>query len=280
MNETHFPAMGTTFHAVVPDGESARDARLLVEEAEQRFSRFLPDSELSRINAAATSRPSRDFADVLALAQVARERTRGLVDIGVGGLVTAWGYDRSFDRITGTERRAPIATAPVDWAFDGTTLTKGEGVLLDLGGLVKGWVCDRVVEKGVATVLSGGGDLRSADPGCVVRVRDPWGEDAAVIPLGIGGLATSSVTRRTWMVGDDPAHHLIDPRSGSPSDSPVLQATAIADTAANAEAGAKAILLLGQEGLAWASEQRWIRAALVVWHDGSAYGTTSLELAS
>ncbi len=66
----------------------------------------------------------------------------------------------------------------------------------------------------------------------------------------------------------------------SPTESPVLSATAITATAVEAEAAAKTILLRGADGLAWADRQSWISAALVVWNDGTVYSTTRLEIAA
>ena len=72
--------------------------------------------------------------------------------------------------------------------------------------------------------------------------------------------------------------HVIDPRTLEPVESPVLSASVLAETAVDAEAGAKAVLLHGEEGLGWAESTEWITAALVVWHDGSVYATRGLEL--
>ena len=55
----------------------------------------------------------------------------------------------------------------------------------------------------------------------------------------------------------------------------MLSATVVADTAVEAEAGAKAVLLHGVDGLAWADDQPWIRSAIVVWDGGSVYGTAA-----
>ena len=95
----------------------------------------------------------------------------------------------------------------------------------------------------------------------------------AEVGVGVGALATSSTARRAWTVAGHRVSHLIDPRTGDPVQSPVVSATVTAATALEAEAGAKAVLLMGTEGLAWADGQSWIRSALVEWHDGSAFAT-------
>jgi thiamine biosynthesis lipoprotein len=132
----------------------------------------------------------------------------------------------------------------------------------------------------MAGVVSAGGDLRSVDPGTTVSVIDPWGATAVRIRLGAGGLATSSTTRRRWKAGSREVSHLIDPRSMEPVTTPILSATVVAASAADAEVGAKTVLLRGEDGLAWAAEADWIDAAVVVWHDGSVYATPGIEVAA
>jgi thiamine biosynthesis lipoprotein ApbE len=65
-----------------------------------------------------------------------------------------------------------------------------------------------------------------------------------------------------------------------PVTTPILSATVVADSAADAEGGAKAVLLHGVDGLAWAEDTGWIESAVVVWHDGSVYATPGTEVAA
>ena len=115
------------------------------------------------------------------------------------------------------------------------------------------WACDRAVDDGQSLIVNAGGDVRSASPEAAVDVMSPWGHCVARIPLGVGALATSSTARRRWKTSGGEAQYLIDPRTLAPSLSPIVSATVITDTAVEAEAGAKAILLHGVDGLAWAS---------------------------
>jgi thiamine biosynthesis lipoprotein len=282
MLQQRFRAMGTEVVATADLASGLDEVRALFAEVEDCCSRFRPESELSRANAngAGAVRVSPLLGEVLAAASRARALTGGLADAAVGGAVRAWGYDRTFAEVGG------LAAAPLGrfemaaWEIDQRTLRRSPGTLLDLGGTAKGWTCDRAVEAGLALVVSAGGDVRSADPRTTVEVRGIEDRTAARLQLGVGALATSSTLRRRWAVGDSLAHHIIDPRTLAPAVSPVLSATALAGTAAEAEAGAKAILLLGEEGLAWADAQTWLRGALVVWHDGSVFATTKTEVAA
>ncbi len=277
MSHTSFVAMGTTVE--VWGGDSR--VRPWFETVEGICSRFRTDSELTAINGAGpgTVQVSALMLDVLRAAAKAREITAGFVDIAVEPALTAWGYDRTFEHVGGlSSEPAPIAAGR--WRVDGSSLTLAPGTRLDLGGIAKGWTSDRAVEAGMATVVSAGGDLRSSDDRTVVDLADPWGTTIARVAVGVGALATSSVTRRRWKAGRLHANHIIDPRTMSPVVSPVLSATVVAESAVDAEAGAKAVLIHGADGLAWADEQDWVRSAVVVWDDGAVYATHGAEMAA
>ena len=278
-----FPAMGTHVDVWAPteDGwELSRDSFAAMEGV---LSRFRPDSELSRMNRDPRPgvRVSPLLGSVLEAAARVRDLTGDLVDIAVGGPVAAWGYDRTFAEVG--DRSDPAVCSPDrDWNYEPSTRTvaRAAGVVLDFGGVGKGWTADWVVEAGLATVVAAGGDIRSIDPDTVVPVDVGDGVIGARVVLGIGALATSSTLRRSWKVAGRQVSHLIDPRTGAPVESPVVTATALAASAVEAEAAAKAVLILGEDGLAWAAERPWVKAAMVVWNDGSIYSTRGLEIAA
>ncbi|CAN5820940.1 FAD:protein FMN transferase [soil metagenome] len=281
MKQGSFQAMGTTVEAWFDAVDRTAALARWFERVEGRCSRFRPDNELSRINRdpALESRTSAMMWQVLSAADRARTLTEGLVDIGVGSAVASWGYDRTFAGVT------DIASPRRQFDVGGWSLSPGDraiqrqsGTALDLGGIAKGWACDRAVETGLARVVSAGGDIRSADPGTVTTVMDNRDGISARVHVGVGALATSSTTRRRWRVGGREVSHLVDPRTMKPVETPVLSATVVASTAVEAEVGAKAVLIKGAGGLAWADTTDWIRSALVLWHDGSVFATTGTEL--
>jgi thiamine biosynthesis lipoprotein len=212
------------------------------------------------------------MSEVLRAGDRSRALSDGVVDIGVGAAVSAWGYDRTFSDVLDLENR-PDTPGSGGWSVRGSRLSLDPGTKIDLGGVAKGWACDAAVERRLATVVSAGGDMRSADPETEARVLDPWGETVAYFRLGVGALATSSALGRIWEVEGKPVSHLIDPRTMAPTDSPVVSASVTARTAVDAETGAKTVLILGAEGLRWADEQDWIEGALVVWANGAVYST-------
>lgn len=276
-----FDAMGTVIEVWGSEDQRAQ-VEAWFELVESTASRFRPESELSAINGGpggTSTLLSEVLADALHAADRARQITSGLVDIGVGGAVDAWGYNRTFREVSDLEQ-APDPVRAGDWEIRGRHLWRSPGLRLDLGGIAKGWTCDQAVERELATVVSAGGDLRSADPETVASVTDDDGNVVVKVHVGNGALASSSIGKRRWRVAGSEVSHIIDPRTMRPVHTPVRGATVQAGTAVDAEAGAKAVLLLGEDGLAWASRQTWIDAALVIWDDGSIYGTPGLKVAA
>lgn len=263
-----FRAMGTRIEVLADGSEDpARLADGVVrvqdtfERLERRCSRFRADSELTQVNRRA-GRPTRlspELAELVSLALAAARRTEGRFDPTVLDAVVAAGYDRDFDEVLAGARGALRPPRPCGrWRevrLEGDVLELPAGVGLDLGGLAKGRAADLAAEaalrNGLRWVLvNAGGDLRLVgEPpagGISVGVEDPEDPSAEALRLQLlsGALATSSITRRAWGPG---LHHLIDPRTGTPAATGVLQATVWAPTCAEAEIAAKDALLRGEE---------------------------------
>ena len=138
----------------------------------------------------------------------------------------------------------------------GDRLTLPEAVGLDLGGIAKGWTADRAGKAISALVpwgiVDAGGDISAVGDlpsgGVEIGVEHPFDAGVEVLRLAFteGALATSSTVRRSW--GPN-LHHLIDPRTGLPADTDVVQATVWANTCVDAEVHAKVALLRGVEAL-------------------------------
>jgi thiamine biosynthesis lipoprotein len=259
-----FPAMGGEVHSVVVGGDAgtADYVETRVAELEARWSRFRPDSELSRLNAAAgrTVVVSRDTFLAVERAVAAWHATGGRFDPTVLPALVALGYDDDLpavrargDRAPGPRRPAPgCAGITLDAIVGAVTLPVGTA--LDLGGIGKGLAADLVVEELVAAGAAGacvnvGGDLRvqgrSPDGGGWTVAVD--GAPGTVLGLAAGGIATSSAARRHWTAGGTGRHHLVDPATGSSAPSPWRAVTVVAGTAAAAEVLTKAAWVAGPD---------------------------------
>lgn len=246
----HFEALGTNcslFAVGQPHGRLL-EGEFWVRRMGARLTRFSPDSELSKLNASAGQwiEISGDLERVLRAALHADQLSSGLVNVAVLPSMLAVGYTRPLSE------GATVATldgvGPLPRLTDVLEIREGEarvepGSGIDLGGIAKGWMADRLCKLlGPNAVANLGGDLRAAGPG-------PRGEGW---PVGLGGVtlmlrdqgaATSSVRRRRW--GD--VHHLIDPRSGLPAKTGLEEVSVVASSGFAAEVIAKTALLLGPE---------------------------------
>jgi thiamine biosynthesis lipoprotein len=252
--------MGSDVHIMVVDGppDAIDRARRAIADLERRWSRFLPDSEISALNAAngAATRVSAATALLLQLAVKGWALTAGRFDPTVLDALEAAGYDRSFERLddmpSGVGVRPPQAApgcqgVQVDTETGRVRLPRG--VRIDPGGIGKGLAADLLAamldtDGAHGALINIGGDLRvSGAPG----PDSTWNIDVDGTDLRLrlrdAGVATSSSLRRTWRRDGRTRHHLIDPVTGEPSTTRFTTATAVAATAWRAEILAKATVL-------------------------------------
>ena len=289
-----FRAMGCDMLAVSagPDDQAAPELELVpgwFEDWEQALSRFRLDSELSRLNRTVDQHVpvSRTLWEVYQAALWADRFTGGLVRPTVGGAVIHAGYDQSFDLLSRHQAAGAALLDPVLDPFlvivadeQSRTICLPPGVQLDFGGVAKGWAADQATKRlaplGPA-LMDAGGDI--AISGCLpggelweVAVEDPShpGQDLLSLHLPGCGVATSGKNRRNWTQNGLLRHHIIDPRTGLSAESDVVTATVVAPTVLEAEAAAKALLILGSEaGMAWLEAHSFL-AGLLILEDGKA----------
>lgn len=258
MNVRSFRAMGCD---VVVGGASRSECdcvEALFAERERRFSRFDPSSELCSINRSRSGSVtvSAAFAEMLELALQAAADTQGMVVPTLGRAVAMAGYDRDFPEVaddepaTSGEQRGDPRPADVDrWReirVRGCIVHRPPGLVLDLNGVVKGRTVDDALGLlGSACFVSAGGDLAVSG---AIDVGLPGGDAIRVVS---GGLATSSTSRRRWRRDGSWQHHLIDPRTSLPSDSPWSDVTVSGSSCRSADVAAKAAFLRGEEGPGW-----------------------------
>jgi thiamine biosynthesis lipoprotein len=246
----HFEALGTNcgiFGVGLPCG-SLLEGEFWVRRMGARLTRFSEQSELSRLNAS-TGRwceISTELECLLRESLRAFELSSGLVNIAVLPSMVAIGYTRPLsERSPGgvLERARPLPPLPEVLTIRRGSARLGHGAGLDLGGVAKGWMADRLVGMlGANSLANLGGDLMAAGAG---PRGDGWPVSVAGVTLLLRdqGAATSSVRRRRWA----DAHHLIDPRTGLPSNSGLEEVSVVASTGSEAEVIAKTALLAGRD---------------------------------
>jgi thiamine biosynthesis lipoprotein len=133
----------------------------------------------------------------------------------------------------------------------GNLLKRPHGVQLDLNGVVKGQTVDDALALiGGAGFVAAGGDYAGRGS---FNVALPKG---GAIRVTHGGLATSGKTKRRWLRAGVWQHHLIDPRTGRPAETPWEEVTVSAATCLQADVAAKAAFLLGNGGPEWLDRRR------------------------
>jgi len=247
----HFEALGTScsLFAVGASRGALLEAESYVRRLGSRLTRFSPDSELSHFNASAGRwlDVSPELESLLRESMRAYEASFGLVNVAVLQSMEAAGYTRplSEGRPVATELRVhPVPPLPDVLAVRPGAARLETGAGVDLGGIAKGWMADRVVDfLGPNALANLGGDLSAAGSG-PADAGWPVGLGGATVLLRAQGAATSSVRLRRW---SDQHHHLIDPRTGLPARTGLEEVSVVATSGAEAEVVAKTALLVGPE---------------------------------
>jgi thiamine biosynthesis lipoprotein len=264
---------------------AARDVLL---EAHARFTRFDRGSELSWLNADPRERVpvSAELAELLAAIWTAGWYSGGLVDGTLAGPLEEAGYVADLGAslplhealALAPPRRPARPDARRGWSQVEASPTAGwvrrpPGLRVDGGGLVKGLLADRLAAElaGFASFgIDCAGDLRvggAAGLERIVHVESPFdGSRLHRLDVRDAGIATSGIGRRSWLDADGrPAHHLLDPSTGRPAFTGIVQVTALAPTAFEAELRAKTALLGGPATAAG----RLRDGGVIVFDDGS-----------
>ena len=299
------PTMGTRwsalFHAPAATGPGPihRALSKAVETVDAQMSTWRPDSDLMRVNRAPVGKwlavPA-ELMEVLAKGLEIGRLSGGAFDIGMGDLVTAWGFgpqepDAQAMRATLGRARAP-AHEVLELDCSAPRIRKRAPVTLDLSGIAKGYAVDRMMATlgrfGVEDALVGlDGEMRA----CGLRPDGrPWTvaverpDYEARAPLSIVELADCAVATsgdyRHWVdIGARRLSHTMDPARGGPlTDSPA-SVTVLAESCMEADAWATALMVCGQRKGAALAKERGV-TALFIARDGSGLRQTHVGWAA
>lgn len=265
-----FPLCGTmatvTVWGLADDGatRALAAARRACERYEALLTRFRADSDIGRLNAARGERVpiSSETFEVLSCAMRFCDLSDGVFDITTAPLSALWDFEHMLipdaerleeaARHVGWRRLALGHDATGSWAC-----LADARAAVDVGGMAKGWMADRVGELlahrgAVASIVDIGGDIRVC--GCKpegepwrIGVRDPQdhGRNAFVLAMDEGGIVTSGTYERSFVHDGTLYHHVLDPRTGMPALCRYASVTVVADDAASAEGASSAALVLG-----------------------------------
>lgn len=248
---------------------------------ERRFSRFLPNSELSMFNRNAGTKQaiSPEFHAVLAAAQEMAQKTGGLYNPFILPALQKAGYSHS--RVPGHEQDAVDdhsgkSVTGIDKLEIGDDWARiPYGTALDLGGCGKGYLADLLRDNFPDAVtgywLSLGGDIAvgGADEHeqpwavSIESAYDPSTSIATITSSQLSAVATSGTTVHSGKTAGKRWHHIIDPRTCQPAETDILLATVYDSSALRADVLAScAVILGGQKGLQFLKEKQ-VQAAVL-----------------
>jgi thiamine biosynthesis lipoprotein len=299
-----YAAMSTSIEFLIwtarePEARLAMDAaNAEIVRLEQLLTVWREDSEVSRINAAAGGDPVKVSAELIGILKGARaihDASEGVFDVSFYGLKGLWRFDH--------QEAASIVPSDVDIAarlplVDGSKIeideAKGtvrlakKGMLINLGGIAKGYAVDRAVAvlegKGFKdVVVRAGGDLRvrgrKGQEKWKVGIRDPRGADGeffARAALEDAAFSTAGDYERAFIKDGVRYHHILDPRTGKPAVA-CRSVTILAPDALVADELDDAVFILGPEkGLALVAKYPGA-GAVIVDHDNKVHVSENLK---
>ena len=273
--------MGTTVRVVLyaasaDRAEAGRKAAFAVmKQVDDLMSDYKPDSELSRLSRAAGKGPqpvSPPLFDVLEASLRTAQLSEGTFDVTIGPLIRLWRRSRKELKLPSPED-VRAAKALVDHrrlVLDPARRTaelKQEGMILDLGGIAKGYACDRALaalkDLGIArAMVDTGGGMALGDP---PPEKPGWrigmlGDASRVLVLRNCGVSTSGDVEQFVEIEGRRYSHIIDPATGLGLTNQAM-ATVIAPTGLLSDALDTPICILGPErGLRMSAAQGGVEA--------------------
>jgi thiamine biosynthesis lipoprotein len=239
-----------------------------IERIEKLMTTWTPDSELSRVNAAAGKSPvevSAETFGVVKEAVHASEISEGAFDITFESLHGLWKFDEDLDPHPPTDAQIKSKLANVGYAHihldepKHTIFLDRPGTKISLGGIAKGYAVDKAAqvlrESGItAFFVQAGGDLYTAGrkpdgSEWAAGIRDPRGAESAyfaMVPVSDHAFSTAGDYERSYVVGGKRYHHIIDPKTGHPATAS-RSVTIWAPTALLADEIDDAVFILGPE---------------------------------
>lgn len=270
-------ALGTVCSVTVYEGNGDKllsGAFSLIERYEKLISRNIPESDVGRLNShsgISAVRVSPEVMYLLELSEKYGKLSGNRFDITVAPLVDLWGI--------GTEKGAVPSADALEKVLSlvdssrlvldrsrGTAFLQQEGMGVDLGGIAKGYIADRVREYLEENKVSGGiidlgGNIvvfGSKPDGSDFRIgiQDPFekrGKYLGIVELAEGSLVTSGIYERFLEHEGKHYHHILDPETGFPVENSLAGVAVITGNSADGDALSTSLFAMGTEkGLALA----------------------------
>ena len=257
-----------TLTAYTEDRQALKDALAECGRYEQLLSRTAEGSDVWRINHAngAPVEVSDDTAAILRCAARIGDLSGGAFDVTIAPVSTLWDFTSGTAVLPDAEEIARAAEQ-VDYTkieLDGNTVTLPAGMMIDLGGIAKGYIADRIKAylegRGVRyAILSFGGNIvaigakKPDGSEWKVGIQDidkPTGEHMLVARNTGGSTVTSGIYERGFELDGIRYHHLLSSETGWPVQNELASVTIFSESSMEGDALSTTAFVLGtQDGL-------------------------------
>ncbi len=251
-----------------------------------RLSKTIPGSDIWNINHAdgASVTIGRDTLSVLETAASLYAASEGAFNIAVGPVIELWQFNRGEAKIPDTDK-IKQALRHTDFGqiiISGRTVKMPAGMMIDLGGIAKGYIADQVAgflrDQGVQdAILNFGGNIvtignRPDGTSWIIGLQNPFGERGkdywAAVPCSNGSVVTSGIYERGFEINGVRYNHFIDPRTGWPVQNGLVSVTAVSSKSVLADGLTTAMFILGKDRGMKLLQQFDAKAAFL-FHDGT-----------
>jgi thiamine biosynthesis lipoprotein len=252
-------AMDTVMELTIYGEQSLLDdAERYIQDLEQKLSVTEPSSEIYQLNQSGTKALSQEPLEILSRALAVCRETQGALDISVYPVVKAWGFTTGSYQVPDQEAIDELLS-DVDYNLiqvDGTQVTLGAGMEIDLGSVAKGYAGEQVARQlrdaGVTSALLNlGGNVQtvgSKPDGSPwrVAVQDPNSSDyCGVLQVTDQAVVTSGGYERYFEENGQTYWHILDPGTGYPARSGLISVTVIGDDGLRCDALSTALFVMG-----------------------------------
>jgi FAD:protein FMN transferase len=253
--------MGTFWEVASPDSRAGRIVFTEASRIEQLLSKYIPDSEVSRLNQSGKLKCSPETFYLIKKSLEFYRASNGAFDITVGPLVDLWGFSNRDFKVPGDEQvNAILRLVGSDKIIlhenDNMVEFALSGMKIDLGGIAKGYALDCAVKKLKennikSCLINAGGQVyglgNKFGTSWKVAIRGAKKPEIAETLVLRDQSASTSGNYEQFFLKDGRRYcHLIDPRTGYPAETQITSVTVLADQGLTADALSTALFILGK----------------------------------
>ncbi|MBF0194561.1 MAG: FAD:protein FMN transferase [Magnetococcales bacterium] len=253
------------------ESKAVADAFLEIARVESLMSSHKKSSQVSLINLKQSQIVDKELLELIKEAQRIKKLSNGAFDLGLGKLITMWGFSTD-----NPPNKPPEDTEIASWLNefkegDGIAISEKnnsisitkQAIALDLGGIAKGYAIDRAIvslkKSGVQNALvNAGGDLRGigkkGDKPWRVGIQHPRKQDKLIVATQWSNgqnvdmaMVTSGDYERFFIYKEKRYHHILNPKNGYPAKSGLQSVSVQTNSATLADGLSTAFFVLGEK---------------------------------